>query len=280
MRSAGIRQRAIQEAMSRQGRAEVAELAARLGVSAMTVRRDLAALERAGVLTRTHGGAVPRSALLHEATFAEKDRRQQAQKAAIAAEAVRRFVRPGVSLYLDTGTTAMQVARTLPAGLDLRVFTNNLRAALELFGRPGVEVSVYGGRLGTRNPDLTGAWAVLAGGGFAVDVAFLGCDTLDPARGEAYAADEASAVLSRAVQARAQRIVLLADSAKWRAAGPVLVLRLATGMSVLTDTDTPEAAARMLARRGVQVVRVQPAPPAVPVVPTGAGRVRNRTTRR
>lgn len=265
MSTAGTRQRAIQEQVARHGRADVAALAARFAVSTMTVRRDLAALERAGILTRTHGGAVPRSALLHEPSFAEKDRRQQAQKAAIAAEAVRRFVRPGSMLYLDTGTTALQMARALPASLGLRVFTNNLRVALELFGRPGVEVSVYGGRLGARNPDLTGDWAVLAAASFAVDIAFIGCDALDPARGAAYAADEASAALSRVVQARARQAVLLADSAKWHASAPVLVLRLAKGCAVVTDAAAPATLVQALSRRGVEVICAAPAGGAVRV---------------
>ena len=187
------RQERIRQLLSTNGRLSVGQLAAQMRVAAMTIRRDLGTMQQAGLLTRTHGGCVLQSPFAVELSFPEKQRRRQAQKTAIARETVR-LLRQGETLYLDTGTTALQVARLLPPHLGLRVFTNNLRIAMELFSRAGVEVVVYGGTLAQRNPDLVDEIALAQISQFRVDVAIVGGDAMDVARGEFYGADTGTAV--------------------------------------------------------------------------------------
>lgn len=252
------RQEQIYSALTRQGRLSVTTLARQLRVAPMTIRRDLARLEAAGLLTRTHGGCVLQSPFVVEASFLEKQRRRQAQKAAIASAAVQ-LLRRGEAVYLDTGTTALAVARALPSNLNLKVFTNNLRVALELFGRSGVEVIVYGGVLGRKNPDLMDELALAQITQYRLDVAVVGGDALDVERGEYYAADAGSAALSRAAQRQAERVIVVMDSSKFGKRGLAIAGRLTRGVTLITD-DEPDAHTRAALRRSGATVLFQEIP--------------------
>lgn len=230
------RQERIRQLLSSNGRLGVGELAAQMRVAPMTIRRDLGTLEQAGLLTRTHGGCVLQSPFALELSFPEKQRLRQPQKSAIAREVVR-VLKPGETIYLDTGTTALQVARTLPPNLGLRVFTNNLRIALELFSRAGVEVVVYGGRLAERNPDLVNEIALSQISQFRLDVAVVGGDALDVARGEFYGADTSTAHLSKAAQQQAERVIVVMDSSKFGKRSLAVAGKLTTGVTLVTDDE-------------------------------------------
>ncbi|MBN2292247.1 MAG: DeoR/GlpR transcriptional regulator, partial [Pirellulales bacterium] len=104
------RQESILELLARRGRLNVDDLADELGVTAMTIRRDLAAMEKTGVLTRTHGGCVLQSPFVRELPFSQKEQQHREQKYAIACAAVG-MLKSGDRVYLDTGTTAVHVAR-------------------------------------------------------------------------------------------------------------------------------------------------------------------------
>jgi DeoR/GlpR family transcriptional regulator of sugar metabolism len=249
-----LRRRAILEFMARDGRQGVASLARALGVTGMTIRRDLQRLEREGLLLRTHGGCVPQAPLVRELTFSEKNRQWMAEKAAIAKRAVAMLQRR-MAVYLDTGTTAVQVARLLPADLSLRIFTPNLRVAFELFGRPAIETVVFGGVLALRSPDLVGDLAISRISDFRFDLAFLGADALDAMTGEFYATEQASAAIARAALRQTRRAYLLANSAKLQAEGLAAIGRLGAEIGLITDDGISAAAFARLRRTGAEVIR-------------------------
>jgi len=252
MDTAQHRHDAILDRLSREGRAGVTELADLLGVAAMTIRRDLALLERAGVLTRTHGGCVPKSPYVEEIPFSEKDRRRKAQKLGIAAK-VASLLEPGSALYLDTGTTAVHVAQCLPRERRYRVFTNNLRAAMELFGRPAVEVVVFGGILGGKSPDLSGSLALAEVQNFQFDVAVAGADALDVETASCFAADTATAILSRTAQERAGHVIFAVDSSKFGKRGLALAGRLGPQSTLVTDSAAAGGDVKKLRGTGARV---------------------------
>lgn len=247
------RQEQIYEALTRQGRLSVAALARQLRVAPMTIRRDLARMEAAGLLMRTHGGCVLASPFVAELSFPEKLRRRQREKTAIARAAVQ-LMREGETVYLDTGTTALAVARALPADRNLRVVTGNLRVAMELFGRAGVQVMVLGGRLGTRNPDLIGPEAVAQLEALRFDTAVLGADAIDASRGEVHSADADSAALSRAAAKRADKVLVVADSSKLGRRGMAMTVRLAEGVCLVTDDGVDKRMREALRATGAKVV--------------------------
>ena len=249
------RQESILQLLARRGRLNVEDLAAQLSVTAMTIRRDLAALEKSGVLTRTHGGCVLQSPFVGELPFSQKDQQHRREKYAIACAAVG-MLNSGDRIYLDTGTTAVHVARVLPAGLDICVFTNNLRVAMELFGREGVEVIVYGGALAPKSPDLTGEVALSRIHDFRIDVAIMGADALDVARGEFYSADMGTAMLSRQAQQQARRTFLLLDNSKFAKQSLAVVGQLGENVTLITDDNISEEDRRLVRDTSAELVIV------------------------
>ena len=138
------RQQRIVEQARQAGRVDVAELAAELAVTPETVRRDLTALERQGVLRRVHGGAMPVERLGFEPGLAARDAVRRAEKERIAKAALSELPVEG-SVLLDAGTTTARLAEVMPANRDLVVVTNSLPIALSLSVRPGLTVRLVGG---------------------------------------------------------------------------------------------------------------------------------------
>lgn len=243
----------IRQLLAEHGRLSVDQLAKTLGVTSMTIRRDLGSMERAGVLTRTHGGCVLPSPCIPEMPVTTKDLQQPGHKHAIAREAARRL-RPGQKIYLDTGTTALHLARLLPTDRQLEVYTNNLRVAMELFGCAGTKVVVFGGALSQQSPDLLGELALDRIRDFHFDVAVLGADAVDPGRGEFYSAELRTAMLSQAAQQQARETIVLADSTKFGKHSLIVAGRLTAGTVLITDQHLDVTARGALEAIGAEVV--------------------------
>ena len=142
------RQQAIASLVINQGRASVAELAETYDVTTETVRRDLAVLDRAGLVRRVHGGAVPVRALrLVEPGVGERENTRAEHKDAIAAAAAEFLPLSGASVLLDAGTTTSRIAAALPPDRELTVVTNSVPIAARLAGMPSVSLQLLGGRV-------------------------------------------------------------------------------------------------------------------------------------
>ena len=178
--------------VAERGFVRVAELSAAFGVTTVTARADLDALERQGSIRRVHGGAVPASSLLE----AERPDREPTFEEALAAsvepkrligEHAASLVRSGQSVILDVGTTTLQIARALRARTDLDdlvVFTNGLSIALELEDEiPRFTVVVTGGTLRPKQHSLVHPLAGSMLDEVHVDLAFIGCNGIDPVHG-------------------------------------------------------------------------------------------------
>ncbi len=248
------RRESILNLLVRRGRQSVEDLSGKFGVTGMTIRRDLQAMEAEGLLTRVHGGCVLRGAQVRELPFDEKEQRRRIEKDAIARAVVARLS-DGESLYLDTGTTCAAVARLLP-GLrkNMRVFTNNLPAALALFGADSVQVVMLGGEMGQQSPDLTGEFANERLRLFRMDTAVVGADALDPQSGEFYSAEAPTAALSRIAQKRAERVFAVIDSSKFGQRALVKAGRLDSRVTLITDEGLGGVHRRCLERQGAKVV--------------------------
>lgn len=226
-----------------QGAVRVSDLVAELGVSDMTVRRDISELAARGVLRKVHGGAVDAAATAHEPAFESKRALALDEKRAIAREALAP-IQPGSSVALSAGTTTQLVAEAIAARADLRpltVVTNSLPAADTLFrAGHGIEVVLTGG---SRTPSdaLVGPLAVTALENLRVDVLFLGAHGLD-ADGLT-TPNLLEAETNRALARAASRVVVVADSSKWGTVGLSRILPLAE-VDVLVTDDALEPEAR------------------------------------
>lgn len=208
----GERTTRLREILQQSGEASVSEIAAKLGVSEMTLRRDLDRLERAGHIRRTHGGAVPTERLGFEFDFAARRQANHAAKLVIATEALK-LIKPGNVILLDAGTTTLELAVLLRDRTNLVVLTPSLAVASTLQYSEGVQTILLGGVLRRGSPDLTGEVTEAVLGMFAVDIAFQGADgiALD---GTLYTADLRVARVDEKIRMRAARTYILADSSK------------------------------------------------------------------
>lgn len=238
------------------GASSIADLAAAVGASLPTLRRDLAELEAQGTIRRDHGGARLAETLQGEVAF---DRRAQvdiAEKRAIAAVA-HGLLTPGATVFLDAGTTVLQLARRIRAEpLALSVFTNCLPIAQVLADAPGVKVTLLGGALRPEHASITGALAEAMLEGLWVQHLFLGAGSV--ADLALWSADEGEARLNARMIARAQSVTLLAGSAKFAAPLTYRVAPLSRVARVITDTALPQALAQAITQAGPALTLASP----------------------
>ncbi len=194
------------------GRVEVAALAAELGVTTETVRRDLTTLERHALLRRVHGGAIPIERLGFEPALAARDSVLTAEKERIARLALAELPDEG-TILLDAGTTTARLADALPTDRELVVLTNSLPIAMSLSVRPSITVLMLGGRVRGRTQAAVDAWALQALADSYVDVAFIGTNGISPERGLT-TPDTTESAVKRAMIQSARRSVVLADHTK------------------------------------------------------------------
>ena len=234
------------------GRVDVADEAGRFGVSLETVRRDLAVLEREGVLRRVHGGAVPAERLRAEPALAVRSGTRTAEKERIAKAALDEL-EGAATVLLDAGSTTALLADLLPAGGELTVVTNALPIALLLASRPGVTVHMVGGRVRPRTLSTVDAGAVAELADLLVDVAFLGANGVSVARGLT-TPDPAEAAVKRAMVTAARRAVVLADSSKVGEEHFARFASLADVERIITDGELDPVLAAELEAAGQDVV--------------------------
>ena len=202
----------LREIIRQNGVARVDLLCEQLQVSPATVRRDLEELEAQGKIRRVHGGAVYlENGKPVEPLFDDKAVLAAEQKMRIAAKAAS-LVESGDTIYLDGGSTILELARRLTDRSDITVVTNSLRAALELSGR-GPDLVLVGGNLRRRSQTLVGSMTRHTLEHVHVDKAFMGTIGISAAEGMTTTADE-EAFTKELVMRHAAKVILLADSTK------------------------------------------------------------------
>jgi DeoR/GlpR family transcriptional regulator of sugar metabolism len=253
------RQEHIVRIVEEHGRARVSDLAARFNVSAVTIRKDLVALETERRLVRTHGGAITVGRSRPELAFEIRERLQADEKGRIGAAGAA-LVHDGESIVMDASTTALSVARHLKARggwSQLTVITNGLRIASDLAGHPGITVLMLGGRVRWEALSVVGQ---LGDGLFRrvnVQKAFLGAAGFTPESGLADATEE-EAQIKRAMVAAAREVIAIVDHTKWERAAFATFCPTDQLSIVLTDEQAPEAMVRGLQGRGIDVRLIGP----------------------
>ncbi|KQS68560.1 DeoR/GlpR family DNA-binding transcription regulator [Modestobacter sp. Leaf380] len=248
------RQEHILRAARSAGRVEVTELAAELDVAPETIRKDLTALERVGVVRRVHGGAIPVERLGFEPAVAARDVVLTAEKERIAKAAIAELPEDGAVL-IDAGTTTARLADLMPTDRELTIVTNALPLACKLAAFPNLNVLLLGGRVRSRTLASVDAWALSALAGVYVDVALLATNGVSVERGLT-TPDPAEAAIKTAMIAAARRVVLLADHSKVGHDHFAHFGDLESVDLLITDTGLDERTAAELAAVGPRVTRV------------------------
>ncbi len=224
---------AIRSHLYTHGFSSIQTLADAVGASLATIRRDLTVLEREGAIDRVHGGARIAEGSSVEMAFQERAKRNLGAKRAIAAAAYD-LLTPHATVFLDAGTTVLQLARLIRVNpLPLRIFTNGLAVAQEFLNIPSLEVALLGGQVRSENASTVGPQAEAMLDTLWFDQLFLGVSAVGN-DGAIYSVDAAEANLNRAMLTRSAQKFLLADSSKF---GTMATYRVAplTETRIVTD---------------------------------------------
>lgn len=251
------RRRQIASLTSVEGRVNVTELAERFNVTAETIRRDLAVLDREGLIQRVHGGAVfSQSYLTAEFPLDARSRSAAAAKSAIARAALNYLPAEGGSVFLDAGTTLNTLGsliRDEPAAKSMSFVTNSLPIALDLSANEDLHVQLLGGTVRTITQAVVGATALRTLALMSADVAFIGTNALTLDHGLS-TADAQEASVKSAMVTNASRVVVLCDSSKLGSDYLVSFAPLDTIDVLVTDSAAPQVLLDELSERGVEVV--------------------------
>jgi DeoR/GlpR family transcriptional regulator of sugar metabolism len=251
---ASRRRDAIAMSVAQSGQVSVAELTETLGVSAMTVRRDLELLEEQGLIRRVRGGALARISNAYEPPYVGRAAQHSEAKQRIAKAAVD-LVIDGDTIVLDTGTTSLEVAYALRGRKVITVVTAALRVAMELANEPDIRVVVAGGFIRPGELSLVGTLAENVFNEFNCDTAFIGVGGVHPTKGITdYNPDDAR--IKRLAVAAAARKVVLADASKLGRAAFVNVATADEIDVLITDASGDNPTLRALSDVGVSVITV------------------------
>src|SRR5271166_6571674 len=248
------RRRAILEALRRDGRVLVADLARHFRTSQVTIRKDLEILHSSGKIHRTHGGALPsRDGALEDPTLREKEKLHRKEKLQIAAVAAQ-MVKEGQVVILDSGTTTTAIARALRHHQNLTIITNAVNIAAELAGS-SLEVILTGGTLRKNSFSLVGPVADETLRRLNADILFLGVDGFDVNQGLT-TPNQLEAKVNRAMMDVARVVVVACDSSKFGRRSLCSIAPPSAVHHLITDRGIRKADLAALKQAGIQITLI------------------------
>lgn len=244
------RKRWLLDVLKTEGKILASDLSKRLSVSEDTVRRDLRELDKAGLLLRVHGGALPRSPTsIH---YAEREKESTDAKREIGVAAAR-LLRSGEVVALDGGTTPLAVAEHLPADLSLTIVTHSLPALDVLSDHPKAECIVVGGRLFKAGRVAVGIAAVDAYRMLRPDACVLGAAGVHPVAGVT-TFDGEEAEVKRAMVEHAARVIVVVAGEKIGTVAPYLLTPITRITHLVTDRSASPEVVRTLREIGLEIL--------------------------
>ncbi|WP_337997573.1 DeoR/GlpR family DNA-binding transcription regulator [Oleispirillum naphthae] len=259
------RQQRIREALDARGMVSIAEMAENLGVSQMTLRRDMQALERQGYAVLVSGGAQKTGRIAFELPQVEKRRLQYAEKTAIARKAVS-LIRPGAAVYFDAGTTCLAIAEALTQqselGDTILAISNDFTVVTHLMLHSDCRLYHTGGEVLRDNKSCVGETTANVISRLNLDLAFLSTSSWN-SEWVSTPSESKIAVKIAAVRA-SQRSILVSDSTKYGKVGFFNIIKLQELDGIITDTGLPLAVQEQMVRSGINLMLVEPSAAAGP----------------
>lgn len=250
------RQSLILKRLKLDGRVIAATIAQELSISEDTIRRDLREMAAAGLCKRVYGGALP--ATSDVTTLAERLDLTPDRKAALARAAVPLF-EPGMTIFIDAGSTNLAIARALPPTIRLTVITNSPNVASALIDRQEIDVIMLGGKLDHRTGAVIGARAIADAASFRPDICVLGSCGFEAGTGIS-ASDFDEAEFKRSIALRSRAIVAAVTNEKLGVAAPFDVVPVGDSDHIVLEHDAEPGYVRELAASGISIVLAEPVP--------------------
>ncbi|MGW3131743.1 DeoR/GlpR family DNA-binding transcription regulator [Streptomyces sp. NPDC001076] len=247
------RRRGILATARRSGSVDVGRLAADLGVSKETVRRDLNLLETHGLVRRTHGGAHPVESAGFETTLAFRTTEHIPEKSRIAAAAVA-LLGEAETIYLDEGYTPQLIAAALPRDRPLTVVTSSLATAGDLASAENITVLLLGGRVRGGTLATVDHWARRMLSDFVIDLAYVGANGISRQWGLTTPDPSVSEVKAEVMRI-AKRRVFSGVHTKFGAVSFCRFANVTDFEAIVTDTGLHSSEARRYALLGPQVIQ-------------------------
>ena len=244
----------IVESLEQRGSVRVSALSEELNVSEMTIRRDLERLERKGMLSRMHGGAVHKRRMAEEPFYVASEREHSEEKRRIA-QAAAAMIKPGETVFLNSGTTATQVLGHVDPELKARVVTHNV-GAVGAAQRTSLDVMLLGGSYRPRSNTLAGSLTIEIVSGFHASRFILGADGLSLDEGVTTPSLSLAGVERAMIRQTRGEIVVLADNSKVGAVGDVVICPLDTANVVILDDRVSQDVRDEIELLGLQLIVV------------------------
>jgi DeoR family galactitol utilization operon repressor len=245
------RKKEILELLAHESRIGVSELAAKLGVSVVTIRTDLASLEEEGFVVRTHGGAMP----AFHPQILERIRQGRERKSAIARVAAE-LIKEGETVIVSAGTTTALIAKYLLGKRNVHIVTNNTLLLTYARTNPQLRVTLTGGEFRPSEEGLVGPLAIQSLDQVFVSKAFIGVDGASVKHGLTAHLVE-SADLVRKMAEQAQQVFAICDSTKFEKPGFARILPFGSVNGLITDSGLDAGVEQELRKAGVQIYKAE-----------------------
>jgi len=244
----------IVKQLNAEERVNVSELSEKFNVSLVTIRKDLAHLEKKGLLIKSRGGAMKRQAVNFDLTFNQKLKQNYKAKQQIGKKAAE-LILNGEAILFDSGTTTLEVAKNLGGFSELKVITNSLPIAENLSGNKNIELILSGGKLRAEMRSLVGPIAENSLKSVYCDTVFLAVDGIDHQRG-IFTPSIEEASICRLMIERSKRVVVVTDSSKFGKHSFSCISSIDKIDCVITDSDIPDDQRQGLLEKGIELIVV------------------------
>lgn len=250
---------AILSALQKDGAVTVEDLSTELGVTVVTIRRDLDLLEQQGLLRRTHGGASSIEPLFYEPFKKDRSFQQQVERQANEKRRIGRaaagLITTGQTIAITPGTTTAEIIRGIPLESKITVVTNTANIAMELSKRKDVNVFVTGGHLHGEWFSLVGPTAIRSLENMLIHTIFIGADGIDAEWGlSCFSSDEAE--LNAAMVRQSRRHIAVVDHTKFGTIANWQICKATILQTLITDTGATDEMIAPFQKLGIEVIRV------------------------
>lgn len=247
------RRQQICDILLQEGKVTVLDLASRLEISVDTIRRDLKELENSGRLTRVHGGALPRSPAANP--YRVRQVQNRPIKQAIAAEAAK-LIQPNQVIFVDGGTTALEVARNLPLNFEVTIVTTSPAVLVAIGHYPYVKAIMLGGTLDPVSMTIIGSDTSHAISQINADVCILGVCSLHAEIGVTASSFEESKIKGQMIK-NSSEVIAVTTSEKLGTAAPFVITSIDHLTHIVTEQSAPDEKITPFIEAGIEVIKAK-----------------------